>query len=242
MNIGSRPNYWLITLSFLVLLQIKVFHVNAQQVANKFDLKRTQSLNYLLYIPPNYSNSTELFPLVLFLHGGGESGSDIELVKKHGFPKLIEQGKQYPFFVLAPQNPVKKKFWNEKDVLQLLDSVISSHRVDEKRIYLTGMSRGGYGAWSLAAQYPDRFAALVAVCGVAPSPYASWLGQMPIWVFHGVNDNVIPVSESVEMVKELRRNGNNAKLTLYPEVGHNAWDYAYTDEEMVNWLVKQSKK
>lgn len=196
-------------------------------------------MDYLLYLPDGYDESKERFPLLLFLHGGGESGSDIEKVKTHGPPRMIEEGHDFPMIVVSPQNPETKGYWDENILVALLDHIEASYRVDTNRVYLTGLSRGGFGAWCLAIENPHRFAALVPICGAAPSPYGDWLGGMPIWVFHGARDKVIPLSESVDIVEEIQRAGGNAKLTVYPEAGHDSWTETYDNPALWEWLLKQ---
>lgn len=202
-----------------------------------------ESLRYYLYYPEEYfSSGNEKFGLLLFLHGGGESGGEIGRVKENGPPKLLAEGKQFPFLVLAPQNPHEKKWWNTHAVMQLLDSVVASNRVDDRRIYLTGLSRGGSAAWELATQHPQKFAAMVVVCGMAPLPYAHWIEkEMPIWVFHGEKDEVIAVEESDQMVDKLKEMGYNVRYTRYKDVGHNAWDRAYTTDSLYTWLTEQKR-
>jgi predicted peptidase len=204
----------------------------------------TEKLRYYLYYPEDYKvDSLEQFPLLLFLHGGGESGDSLVSVKRNGPPKLIVRGKQFPFLILAPQNPHRMKWWNTAAVMQLLDTIIANNRVDKRRIYLTGLSRGGGAAWELAVQYPDRFAALAVVCGMAPLPYAAWIDKkMPIWVFHGEEDESIPISESENMVKRLLGMGYQVRFTRYPGVGHDAWIQAYDTEELYEWFMEQARK
>ncbi|NHF61118.1 prolyl oligopeptidase family serine peptidase [Flavobacteriaceae bacterium TP-CH-4] len=199
--------------------------------------------DYYLYFPEAYGTQPdEKFPLLLFLHGGGEAGDSLVAIKRNGPPKLITEGKQFPFLILAPQNPHKKKWWNTVAVKQLLDTIVANNRVDTKRIYLTGLSRGGGAAWEMAVQYPDTFAALAVVCGMTPLPYAAWLDKnMPIWVFHGEEDKSIPISESETMVERLLSMGYDVKFTRYKGVGHNSWIQAYNTEELYDWFVRQSR-
>jgi predicted peptidase len=212
----------------------------AQQEAHHATLNYGVEMNYLLYLPENYtSDSTVRFPLLLFLHGGGEGGYDIEKVKRNGPPKLVEDGHSFPFIILSPQNADSNNLWDTRAVKVLLDKIVGTHRVDTTRIYLTGLSRGGFGAWMTAIQNPDRFAALIPVCGVAPAFYGKWLGQMPIWMFHGADDPVIPVSESDEMAEVLRKNGNPVKYIRYPETGHDAWTRTYENPEVFEWMLQQ---
>ena len=200
-----------------------------------------EKLAYYLYYPEEYLDEPEAdFPILLFLHGGGESGDSLVTVKRNGPPKLIAQGKKFPFLILAPQNPSEKKWWNTRAVMQLLDSIVSENRIDKKRIYLTGLSRGGGAAWEMAVQYPEKFAAMAVVCGMTPIPYASWINKkMPIWVFHGEKDKSIPISESEDMVSKLLEMGYDVTFTRYPNVGHNAWVKAYDTEALYDWFVNQ---
>ena len=203
-----------------------------------------ETLHYYLYYPSDYeSRGNEKFPLLLFLHGGGESGGNLEDLQIHGPPKMIVEGKEFPFLILAPQHPHKNKFWNTNAVIQLLDTVIQNNRVDPKRIYLTGLSRGGTAAWEMAVQYPQKFAAMAVVCGMTPLPYASWIDKdMPIWVFHGEEDPVILVEESENMVKKLESMGYEVTFTKYPDVGHDAWTKAYQNDELYSWFTRQKRK
>jgi predicted peptidase len=231
----------LLTLSLVFALAFP--SLEAQQIAHKAELRPLLEMQYLLYLPDGYSaESGAEFPLLLFLHGGGESGDNIERVKTHGPPGMIKEGKEFPFMVLSPQNPHPRKLWNETALITLLDRIVKEYRVDKSRIWVAGLSRGGYGAWRMAIQYPDRFAALVAVCGETPDHYARWLGDMPIWVFHGEEDRTISIKESDEMVAALKKNGNPVRYTKYPNTGHNAWDQAFSDPELYKWLLAQKKK
>jgi len=218
--------------------------VQSQLIEDEKETVTIEKIRYYLYFPEEYeSNKDEKFPLLLFLHGGGESGDSLPALKFNGPPKLIAEGKQFPFLILAPQNPHMKKWWNTKAVVQLLDAVVKSHRVDEKRIYLTGLSRGGGAAWEMAVQYPEKFAAMAVVCGMTPVPYASWIDKnMPIWVFHGTEDKSVSFSESEEMVNKLTEMGYDVKFTIYEGVGHNSWVQAYTTDELYQWFMEQQRR
>jgi len=216
---------------------------NSILIDDEMETMVKETLNYYLYYPEDYEmDGQEKYPLLLFLHGGGESGDSLVTVKRNGPPKLIVQGKKFPFLILAPQNPYQNKWWNTRAVKQLLDSIVKNNNVDPKRIYLTGLSRGGGAAWEMAVQYPDSFAAMAVVCGMAPLPYAAWINkEMPIWVFHGEEDKSIPVSESDTMVAKLKEMGYDIQYTRYPGVGHNSWIQAYETEELYEWFIAQSK-
>ena len=208
-------------------------------IEDQLETVNLETLRYYLYYPSDYeTKSNKDFPLLLFLHGGGESGGDLTDLQINGPPKMIVDGKEFPFLILAPQHPHKRKFWNTNAVVQLLDTVVKNNRVDNKRIYLTGLSRGATASWELVVQYPDKFAAMAVVCGMTPLPYASWINkQMPIWVFHGEDDPVILVKESEEMVSKLKSMGYQVTFTKYPDVGHDAWTKAYQNDELYSWFM-----
>ena len=234
---------YLVLLSFLLLSQGCSSQKRSQLIEGEMKTVNVQKLGYYLYYPEDYeTKAKEKFPLLLFLHGGGESGDTLATLKTNGPPKMIAEGKQFPFLILAPQNPDKKKWWNTRAVVQLLDTIVAHNRVDPKRIYLTGLSRGGGAAWEMAVQYPEKFAALAVVCGMTPVPYASWIDKnMPIWVFHGEEDRSIPISESETMVGQLQKMGHDVKFTRYPDVGHDSWVKAYQTEELYRWLLQQKR-
>lgn len=201
-----------------------------------------ETFKYYLYFPEDYEqHANKDYPLLLFLHGGGEAGGTLENLQTGGPPKMIVEGKRFPFLILAPQHPHKKLFWNTRAVMQLLEHVVNEHRIDPKRIYLTGLSRGGTASWELAVQYPDTFAAMAVVCGMTPLPYASWINkEMPIWVFHGQEDRIIDIDESEAMVNRLRQMGYEVKFTKYADIGHEAWHLAYQTDSLYSWFTRQS--
>lgn len=231
----------------LVLVVLLAQACSAQQkpvlIDDKMETVVNETLNYYLYFPEDYEATTnEKFPLLLFLHGGGESGDSLVTVKRNGPPKLIVQGKQFPFLILAPLNPYQHKWWNTRAVKQLLDTIVANNAIDTNRIYLTGLSRGGGAAWEMAVQYPNTFAAMAVVCGMAPLPYASWINrEMPIWVFHGDEDTSVPVSESDTMVARLKEMGYDIQYTRYEGVGHDSWIQAYDTQELYDWFTEQDK-
>ncbi len=200
------------------------------------------TMQYLVNYPVGYADSTAGLPLVLFLHGGGEGGRDLEKVKRNGLPYEINQGRSFPFITLAPQNRFERGFWDHVMLGYLLDDFLANNKVDADRVYLTGLSRGGLGAWMLAMHTPDRFAALAPVCGAVPASYDIWIPDtLPIWVFHGTDDDLIHPSESVRMIENLRRKKMDPmpKLTLFEGVGHNSWEQAYAGDALYEWLLRQ---
>jgi predicted peptidase len=200
-------------------------------------------LNYLLYVPEKVPSSGKKWPLMLFLHGAGERGDDLDMVKRHGPPMLVTEGQELPFIIASPQCPKDISWSNPTQVIALnalVDELVATYPIDESRIYLTGLSMGGYGTWTLAATYPERFAAIVPICGGGNRMETRRLAQMPIWVFHGAKDNVVPIDKSQEMVDALKKAGSDVKFTIYPETGHNAWVEAYNNPELYEWLLKHT--
>ena len=195
-------------------------------------------LPYLLYTP---DTATDV-PMILFLHGAGERGDDLEKVKTHGLPNVLEAHNPFPepALVVAPQCPADSWWTLELNALEsLLDAVQAQHQIDPARVYLTGLSMGGYGAWHLAIKDPERFSALVPVCGGGVPALAAKLKNLPTWAFHGANDDVVPLSASTKMVEALKEAGGHAKLTVYPNVGHNSWSRAYSESNLYAWLFAQ---
>jgi predicted peptidase len=199
------------------------------------------TLNYLLYLPELYDQQ-ESWPLLLFLHGAGERGDDLSLVKKHGPPKLIDQGKSFPMIVVSPQCP-QGSWWTTRplELTALLDEIASQYKVDPDRVYLTGLSMGGFGTWTLAAYSPQRFAAIVPICGGGEPLITRALGHMPTWVFHGAKDPVVPLERSETMVEALKKVNNNVKFTVYPDALHDSWTATYDNPEVYEWLLGQRR-
>jgi predicted peptidase len=205
------------------------------------EVTRTISGRYLLYLPENYAKDSKKWPLLLFLHGVEERGTNLALLKRHGPPKLVEEGKAFPFILVSPQCP-EDEWWNSETLSILLDDVMSRYRVDEQRIYLTGLSMGGFGTWSLAIHEPHRFAAIIPVCGGGNPLEVCKVRHLPIWVFHGAKDTLVPLVKSQEMVDALKKCGShNVKFTIYPHAGHDAWTRTYNNHEIYQWLLNHKK-
>lgn len=195
---------------------------------------------YLLFLPTGYGSPSARWPLILFLHGGGERGDDIERVKVHGPPKIVTQRSEFPFIVVAPQVETNM-IWSTAKLDALLEEVVEKYRVDSDRIYVTGLSMGAYGAWHLAMEFPHRFAALVAISGGATPSGMCALAHLPIWVFHGAKDDVIKLDRSEELVERLKRCGSNVKFTVYDDTGHDAWTPTYENPELYEWLLQHRR-
>lgn len=204
-------------------------------------ITKTVSSQYLLFLPEDYGEKQQ-WPLILFLHGAGERGNDLDKVKVHGPSKIVEKKKDFPFIVVSPQCP-EGDWWPKRNevLINLLDEIVSRYKVDTERIYLTGLSMGGYGTWSLVCEYPERFAAIAPICGGGEPFFADRLKDVPVWAFHGAKDDVVPVRESEEMVSEVKAIGGDARLTVYADAGHDSWTQTYNNQEIYDWFLKHRK-
>ncbi len=204
-------------------------------------------LKYLLYLPKGYDKDGEKkWPLIVFLHGMGERGDDLEKVKVHGPAKLLET-EDWDFVVVSPQCP-SNSFWPAETAAlnALLDDVLEKYAVDPARVYLTGLSMGGYGTWQWAIERPDRFAAIAPICGgsmfyTGLVERVSALRDVPVWAFHGARDPVVPLHESANLVYALKQAGSKAKFTIYPEADHDAWTETYSNPKLYKWFLKHAK-
>ncbi|MEZ6121754.1 MAG: prolyl oligopeptidase family serine peptidase [Planctomycetaceae bacterium] len=226
--------------SFCSLLMCSVCAVaDDNQTQQTLEVQIPVKVNYLLSLPKNY-DSQEKWPLMLFLHGAGERGTDLQLVKKHGPPRLIAEGKEFPMIVVSPQC-APNVWWEPIELTALLDDLESRYKIDPNRIYVTGLSMGGFGTWRLAAHTPDRFAAIAPICGGGEPNWARRISKIPTWVFHGAKDRAVPLERSQQMVDALKRAGAEPRLTIYPEAEHDSWTETYNNSEFYEWLLSHSK-
>ncbi len=216
------------------------FHseITAEQKAHRFDIHR--SLDYLLFLPTSYEQ-LDSHPLIIFLHGAGERGSNIDVVKVHGPPKIAPTKPAFPFIVLSPQCPAGQR-WNAPDVKALLEHIKENYKVDRERIYLTGLSMGGFGTWDIASNYPYEFAAIAPVCGGGNPRNTRRMGHIPTWVFHGGKDTVVPISQSEDMVAGMEKAGGTPKFTIYPNAGHDSWTKTYNNPALYRWFLEHKKQ
>jgi len=210
-------------------------------------LMRQAALQYFLYLPPDYADRSDV-PFVLFLHGGGERGSDLQMLKANGIPRLIAEGQEFPFIMAAPQCPLPDRWSDQIDPLAaLVEEIASSYRIDRKRIYVTGLSQGGCGTWHLGMRYAHLFAALLPVCGYRPYVHgyaekSAPLRDMPIWTFHGAQDEIVNVSETEKLVEGLRELGSAIRYTRLEEANHSqCWEQVYSMPEVYDWMLRQSR-
>ena len=222
---------------------------NQQPHSFKKQITKTLSANYLLFLPKDYGQKkSKRWPLILFLHGAGERGTDLSIVKLNGPPRIVKDKPDFPFIVVSPQCP-NGQFWSNDVLLALLDEVMSDYKVDGSRVYLTGLSMGGFGTWSLGLAHPDRFAAIAPICGggdligvLLPDPKKEKaLKSLPVWAFHGAKDITVKVEESEKMVTALKKIGNEAKLTVYPQAGHDSWTETYNNPELYDWFLQHQR-
>ena len=178
----------------------------------------------------------------MFLHGSGERGDNLELVKKHGPPKLIAAGQNFPAIIVTPQ-VASHQIWNPHGVKALTDEIMHTHQVDPDRVYLTGISMGGFGTWETAMEYPDTWAAIMPICGGTGVRFvmAERIRRIPEWIFHGAKDPVVDPAFSTRMHGLLTKLGAPVKLTLYPEAQHDCWTVTYDNPEVWKWLFEQRR-
>lgn len=200
---------------------------------------RSYQLRYLLQRP---SEADRPLPLVIFLHGAGERGDDLDLVTAHGPARQAAEGRDLPFLLAAPQCPADSWWsWQAEAVIALLDRLLAEEPVDPDRVYLTGLSMGGYGTWDIGGRFTERFAALVPICGGGPFWAARRLASIPVWAFHNADDPVVPVSQTERMISALEEAGGRPRSTISPTGGHDAWTAAYDDPQLYDWLLRQRR-
>lgn len=231
--------------------------VSAEYIAQVYLDSQGRKLNYQIHIPEKIHGAV---PLVLFLHGAGERGEDNRKQLRYGAKNILAYSKQYnkPVIIVAPQCPAGKK-WVDTDwhalahampeqpsenmalVMNLLRQVIHEQPVDPSRIYVTGLSMGGFGTWDIIQRNPDLFAAAIPICGGGDPSRAEAIHELPIWIFHGDSDPVVKTQRSRDMVQAIERCGGNPKYTEYSNTKHNAWTPTYTNIEVLHWLFEQQK-
>lgn len=216
-----------------------------------------KTLKYRLLKPANY-NPSKKYPLVVFLHGAGERGSDNAVQLKHGMADFCkpERREKFPCYVLAPQCPKEQKWadvdWSRDSVklpeaasesmtltLAVVDSMLEDAAVDSKRVYITGLSMGGYGTWDVIYRRPDFFAAAAPICGGGDPVTAEAIKDLPIWCFHGSADTAVKVDFSRAMIQAIEQAGGQPKYTEYKGVGHDSWTATYANDDFYDWMFQQ---
>lgn len=210
---------------------------------------------------PEKMEEGECYPVVILLHGSGERGNDNQAQLIHGIRQFAtpENRKKHPSFLLAPQCPKGQRWvevdWKQKThiqpdtisdplrmVIELVRSMMDSLPIDTNRVYITGLSMGGYGTWDAVTRYPELFAAAVPVCGGGDEKVAANMKEIPVWAFHGDQDKLVLPERSTNMIEAVQKAGNrHAKITIFESVGHDSWVKAYSNPAMYEWLYKQRK-
>jgi len=247
------------------------FKDNQRALNFKQTVTKTVGYDYLLFLPKGYdAKADRKWPLILFLHGSGERGTNVWLVSVHGPPKLVKpvvsptkdetaEARQQRevaskmlsenFIVVSPQCPADTR-WDNDTLLALLDHITASHKVDTSRVYLTGLSMGGFGTWSLGCRNPHLFAAIAPICGggeridilIGSRGRKPALQSLGVWAFHGGKDTVVPLEESEKMVNALKKAGvKNVQLTVYPEAAHDSWSASYANPKLYEWFLQHKR-
>jgi len=229
-------------LKYLPLLFLSLtFNLNAQEIKAELnkEVKKIEKISYILDYPQNAKGNV---PLLLFLHGSGERGNNLDMVKAHS-PFTYKSRSKEPVAILAPQCPANT-WWNTETVYQLLKEIQSKYKIDASRIYLTGLSMGGWGTWKLAMEHPEMFAAVAPVCAPADRVMEANISQfknLPIKIFHGGNDDIVSPINSINMYQALKKVNQNVTLTIFPDDNHNSWDSTYSNPGFYEWMLKQRK-
>ena len=195
--------------------------------------------NYLLFLPNNYSSRLN-WPVILYLHGIGAKGEYLEVLKANGLPSFLEEHPGLPFIVISPQCPTDQD-WSSDRLGRFLDEMRAKYRIDTDRTYLTGIGEGASAAWRLALSQPERFAALAPVCGGGNPHEACNLRDLPVWIFHGARDRIVPISDAQGMVLALKLCGGNVNFTIYPDAAHDSWTATYRNPRLYAWFLEHTR-
>ena len=212
-------------------------------VRNYMNIKinKFENFEYITRYPNGYKDG-EKYPVIIFLHGAGSRGNDINVLINNPYFTAVNKYPDFPFITVAPQCSVNTWFDMFEQFKKFVLKIATEVYADKTRIYLIGVSMGGYGTWQLAMSLPEIFAAIVPICGGGMYWNAGRLINLPVWAFHGGKDNTVLTEESVKMVDAVNKCGGKAKLTIYPENGHNAWTDTYSNPEVFNWLLSNTSK
>lgn len=220
----------------------QAWNLTAGQHPEPLKLRRsTLNDHFLLFIPESYGTEKKQWPVIVFLHGSGECGTDLNKVRVHGPPMLADSLPGFPFIVVTPQ-ALADTPWSAPQLKALVKRVLRTTDADERRVYVTGLSLGGEGSWAVAAAYPHLFAAIAPLCGYGDTTTACMLKELPIWAFHGAKDDIVPLAKEQAMVDAVNRCGGHARLTIYPQNNHNVWDSAYSNPGLYRWMLEQVKR
>jgi predicted peptidase len=247
------PRLSLVALFLVALSPLVSFALDPQpgkQIATSLEVPAIEgdgkeTIHFWLFAPANHAEKEKL-PLLVFLHGAGERGTDLEKVKIHGPPKIVDSKADFPFVVISPQcpNTAGRRGWNAKQIVSLIEQATADPKlkVDADQVHLTGLSMGGYGAWAVSSLIPDKLATSTPICGGGDAKNASKLKSLPIWVFHGDKDNAVPLKQSEDMVAALRAEGACPIFTVYAGVGHDSWTATYNSQLLYDWMLANKRK
>ncbi|MDB6128093.1 MAG: esterase, depolymerase family [Verrucomicrobia bacterium] len=219
----------------------RVMAGSSPQTAERMAVQVSYAMSYLCYLPEGYDqDSRRRWPLVIFLHGQGARGTRLADVRKEGLAAKIEHARSFPFIVVSPQCPADE-WWNLPAIEAFIDETIRKYRVDPDRVYLTGLSMGGFGVWALAQRDPDRYAAIIPVAGSGEPHWAPRLAHLPTWAAHGAHDDAVPVASEQKLIDAIRAAGGSPRYTVFPSSGHNVWDEFYANDALYAWMLAQHR-
>ncbi|HVR35246.1 MAG TPA: alpha/beta hydrolase-fold protein [Methylomirabilota bacterium] len=235
------------TLGFLFVFTLTAVAAEpapGKQVEQSLDTSDGGSIPYLLYLPQDYQASGPKAPMILFLHGRGESDGPLNVVAKWGPPRRLAAGEHMKYVVVSPQCP-RSSSWSaddqQKRLVELLAHIRKTRNIDEDRIYLTGLSMGGFGSWRLAADHPEQFAAVAPICGAGDPKNGAKLVNVPVWAWHGTEDRAVPFERSVEMVESIKAaGGTKVRFTSLEHIGHFSWQAAYQSNDLYDWFDRHT--
>ncbi|MBO5374986.1 MAG: dienelactone hydrolase family protein [Clostridia bacterium] len=201
--------------------------------------REATSLKYILTTPTNFDKGEQL-PLIVFLHGAGERGEDLNALKRYCIPKLFCENQDYArALTISPLCPQERTWYDYKwEVISLIEGIASEYNVDKSKIALCGISMGGFGTWEIAMQAPELFHKIAPICGGGMNWRAWYVRNLPIRVYHGRLDDVVPLSQSEAMVNSVRVQGGSVEFTIYDDLGHCCWDRAFEETDLISWLIK----
>ena len=211
----------------------------ARPAASRQTAQESGGIRYLLHLPAAYESRTD-WPVILFLHGAGERGRDLELVKREALPRILETLPDFPFVVVSPQEE-KEHRWTADGLTALLDEVGSRYRVDPARVYATGLSSGAVAALELAIRHPEKIAAVAAVSASAIPDDLCAMKKVAVSILHNAGDERVPVSRAKKLARELESCGSDVELIVYPRDGHDAWTETYRRRELYEWFLRHRK-
>jgi len=229
------------TIGFALALQGPAPTFREEKFEKDIRIVRHFSYGYVTYLPFEYEKERRRWPLVVFLHGSGERGANLEQMYIHGPMKEIKNGRRFPFVAIAPQCP-PGQWWDADGVNALTESICRKYRIDRSRVYLTGLSMGGFGTWAAAYANPKRYAAIAPICGGGETSWAPVLAKIPTWNTHGDADGAVNIQQSIDLIAAIHKAGGDARFTIVKGGGHDVWTDVYAGKEIWDWLLSHSLK